>query len=158
MAIARLRSKWRAVFAAFTMDRENARPALFTEFHSGLGADFEDLDVVRGIGAVGEITPAHLIRCLVGEMLSSELAAAFVAPRLHGVHVDSRQCLLTDSSYTRAVPQFDETNERLQKRVKRFWDGKVPGDGSFIGSNRAGVTTTIGVAVPIFRPLFSGWT
>src|SRR6267378_2343194 len=97
--------------------------ALFTEFHGDLGADFEDLDeLLRGIGA-----------------------AAFTARGLPGAHVDSRQCLLTDSAYTRAVPQFEETNERLRKKVQPLIDGgKVPVMGGFIGSNRAGITTTIG--------------
>src|SRR3981189_3307820 len=122
--------------------------ALFTEFHSGLGADFEDLDeLLRGIGAVGEITPrTYDSVAAFGEMLSSKIvAAAFVARGLPGVHIDSRQCLLTDSSYTKAVPQFDETNDRLQKRIKPLLEsGKVPVMGGFIGSNRAGITTTIG--------------
>ena len=122
--------------------------ALFTDFHSGLGADFEDLDeLLRGIGAVGEITPrTYDSVAAFGEMLSSKIvAAAFVARGLPGVHVDSRQCLLTDSSYTKAVPQFDETNDRLQKRVKPLLEsGKVPVMGGFIASNRAGITTTIG--------------
>src|SRR5208337_1456168 len=92
--------------------------ALFTEFHGNLGADFEDLDeLLRGIGAVGEITPrTYDYVASFGEVLSSKIvAAAFVARGLPGAHVDSRQCLLTDSAYTRAVPQFDETNERLRK-------------------------------------------
>src|SRR5712692_5784127 len=122
--------------------------ALFTEFHGDLGADFEDLDeLLRGIGAVGEITPrTYDYVASFGEVLSSKIvAAAFVARGLPGAHVDSRQCLLTDSSYTRAVPQFDETNERLRKKVQPLVDGgKVPVMGGFIGSNRAGVTTTIG--------------
>src|SRR5271154_1483645 len=122
--------------------------ALFTEFHSDLGADFEDLDeLLRGIGAVGEITPrTYDYVASFGEMLSSKIvAAAFIARGLPGAHVDSRQCLLTDSSYTRAVPQFDETNERLRKRVQPLVEsGKVPVMGGFIGANRAGVTTTIG--------------
>ena len=38
--------------------------ALFTEFHGDLGADFEDLDeLLRGIGAVGEITLRLLAKC-----------------------------------------------------------------------------------------------
>jgi aspartate kinase len=122
--------------------------ALFTEFHGDLGADFEDLDeLLRGIGAVGEITPrTYDYVASFGEVLSSKIvAAAFVARGLPGAHVDSRQCLLTDSSYTRAVPQFEETNDRLRKRVKPLVDsGKVPVMGGFIGSNDAGVTTTIG--------------
>jgi aspartate kinase len=122
--------------------------ALFTEFHGDLGADFEDLDeLLRGIGAVGEITPrTYDYVASFGEVLSSKIvAAAFTARGLPGAHVDSRQCLLTDSSYTRAVPQMEETNERLRKRVQPLVDsGKVVVMGGFIGSNRAGITTTIG--------------
>jgi len=122
--------------------------ALFTEFHGDLGADFEDLDeLLRGIGAVGEITPrTYDYVASFGEVLSSKIvAAAFAARGLPGAHVDSRHCLLTDSSYTRAVPQFEETNERLRKRVQPLIDsGKVPVIGGFIGSNRSGITTTIG--------------
>jgi aspartate kinase len=122
--------------------------ALFTEFHGDLGADFEDLDeLLRGIGAVGEITPrTYDYVASFGEVLSSKIvAAAFVARELPGAHVDSRQCLLTDNSYTRAVPQVEETSERLRRRVQPLVDaGKVPVMGGFIGSNAAGITTTIG--------------
>jgi aspartate kinase len=122
--------------------------ALFTEFHGDLGADFEDLDeLLRGIGAVGEITPrTYDYVASFGEVLSSKIvAAAFAARGLPGAHVDSRQCLLTDSTYTRAVPQFEETNERLRKKVQPLLDaGKVPVMGGFVGSNRNGITTTIG--------------
>ncbi|HUB03297.1 MAG TPA: lysine-sensitive aspartokinase 3 [Terriglobales bacterium] len=122
--------------------------ALFTEFHGGLGADFEDLDeLLRGIGAVGEITPrTYDYVASFGEVLSSKIvAAAFAARGLNGTHVDSRQVLLTDSQFMRAVPQFEETNERLRKRVAPLIEsGQVPVMGGFIGSNRAGVTTTIG--------------
>ena len=122
--------------------------ALFTEFHSNLGADFEDLDeLLRGIGAVGEITPrTYDYVASFGEVLSSKIvAAAFAARGLPGVHVDSRQCLLTDSTYTRALPQFEETNERLRKKVKPLVEsGKIAVMGGFVGANRAGITTTIG--------------
>jgi aspartate kinase len=122
--------------------------ALFTEFHGDLGADFEDLDeLLRGIGAVGEITPrTYDYVASFGEVLSSKIvAAAFSARGLPGAHVDSRQCLLTDSAYTRAVPQYEETNERLHKKVQPLIDaGKVPVMGGFIGANRSGITTTIG--------------
>jgi aspartate kinase len=122
--------------------------ALFTEFHGDLGADFEDLDeLLRGIGAVGEITPrTYDYVASFGEVLSSKIvAAAFTARGLPGAHVDSRQCLLTDSAYTRAVPQYEETNERLRKRVQPLIDaGKVPVMGGFIGANSSGITTTIG--------------
>jgi len=122
--------------------------ALFTEFHGELGSHFEELDeLLRGIGAVGEITPrTYDYVAAFGEMLSSKIvAAAFTAHDLNGVHVDSRQCLVTDANFTRAVPHFEETNQRLHKRVKPLLDdGNVPVMGGFIGSTRAGITTTIG--------------
>ena len=122
--------------------------ALFTEFHSEIGSEFENLDeLLRGISAVGEITPRTTDHVAAfGEMLSSKIvAAAFAARGLNGVHVDSREVLITDSSYMQAVPHFEETNARLEERVHPLLrDGKVPVMGGFIGSNRAGITTTIG--------------
>jgi len=122
--------------------------ALFTDFHSELGADFESLDeLLRGISAVGEITPRTTDHVAAfGEMLSSKIvAAAFSARGLEGAHVDSREVLVTDSSYMEAVPQFEETNAKLQERVQPLLQaGKVPVMGGFIGGSRAGITTTIG--------------
>src|SRR5882762_9500848 len=122
--------------------------ALFTEFHSELGSDFEALDeLLRGISAVGEITPRttdHVAS--FGEILSSKIvAAAFSARGLNGIHVDSRDVLVTDSNYMQAVPQYEETNARLQEKVKPLLDaGKIPVMGGFVGANRAAITTTIG--------------
>src|SRR5271155_5694326 len=86
--------------------------ALFTDFHSELGSDFEALDeLLRGISAVGEITPRttdHVAS--FGEILSSKIvAAAFSAHGLNCAHVDSREVLVTDNSYMEAVPQLEET-------------------------------------------------
>ena len=57
--------------------------ALFTEFHGNLGSDFEDLDeLLRGIGAVGEITPrTYDYVASFGEVLSSKIVAAAFAAR-----------------------------------------------------------------------------
>ena len=122
--------------------------AVFTEFHSELGSDFEDLDeLLRGIGAVGEITPrTYDFVAAFGEMLSSKIvAAALTAQGLPGAHVDSRQCVVTDNNFMKAVPLYEETNERLRKRVKPLLDdGQVPVMGGFIGATRSGITTTIG--------------
>src|SRR6202051_679737 len=122
--------------------------AVVSDFHSELGSEFEGLDeLLRGISAVGEITPRTTDHVAAfGEMLSSKIvAAAFAAHGLKGVHVDSRDILVTDSNYMEAVPQTEETNQRLQSKVKPLLDaGQVPVMGGFIGSNRAGITTTIG--------------
>src|SRR5947199_5507708 len=122
--------------------------ARFTEFHSELGSDFETLDeLLRGISAVGEITPRTTDNVAAfGEMLSSKIvAAAFEARGLNGIHVDSRDVLVTDNSYMQAVPQYEETNARLQAKVQPLLlAAQVPVMGGFIGANRAGITTTIG--------------
>ena len=132
----------------YTAASELLGTALFTEFHSEIGADFETLDdLLRGISAVGEITPRTYDHVAAfGEMLSAKIvASAFAARGLNGVHVDSREVLLTDSAYMQAVPQFEETNSNLRSKVEPLLsNGKVPVMGGFIGSNRAGVTTTIG--------------
>src|SRR5258708_26139606 len=120
--------------------------ALFTDFHSELGSDFEGLDeLLRGISAVGELTPRTTDHVAAfGEMLSSKIvAAAFSAHGLKGVHVDSRDVLVTDSSYMEAVPQTEETNRLLESKEKPLLDaGQVPRMGGFIGPNRPDITNT----------------
>ena len=122
--------------------------ALFTEFHSDLGADFENLEeLLRGIVAVGELTPRTTDTVAAyGEMLSSKIVtAAFSAMGMPSAHVDSRDWLVTDGQHMRAAPLFEETNERLHKVVLPLVEaGKVPVMGGFIGATKAGVTTTIG--------------
>jgi aspartate kinase len=121
---------------------------IFTQFHSELEADFDALDeLLRGIAAVGELTPRTADHVAAfGEMLSSKLVtAAFSARGMDSSLVDSRQCIVTDATYTRAVPMFEESNERLGLKLKPLLDnGRVPVMGGFIGATRAGVTTTIG--------------
>src|SRR6202050_372643 len=122
--------------------------ALFTNFHSELGAEFESLDeLLRGISAVGEITPRTTDHVAAfGEILSSKLvAAAFSALGLDGAFVDAREVLVSDSNYMEAAPQQEETNQRLQSKIPPLLDaGQVPVMGGFVGANRAGITTTIG--------------
>src|SRR6202162_5347719 len=122
--------------------------ALFTEFHSELGGDFEALDeLLRGISAVGDLTPRTTDHVAAfGEILSSKIvAAAFADQGLKSEVVDAREVMVTDSNYMQAVPQEEETNARLQTKVKPLLDaGKVPVMGGFVGANHAGVTTTIG--------------
>ena len=122
--------------------------ALFTQFHGDLGAEFEELDeLLRGIAAVGELTPRTTDRVAAfGEVLSSKLvAAAFSAQGIPSKLVDARDCIVTDETFTRAAPLFEETNQRLREFVMPVLEaGRVPVLGGFIGANRAGVTTTIG--------------
>jgi len=103
--------------------------------------------LLRGIAAVGEITPrtSDLVVSF-GERLSSKIVASTLQARgMDAVHVDARELLVTDDTHTRAVPQFEETYERFRGRVKPLTEkGHVPVMGGFIGSTKHGVTTTIG--------------
>src|SRR6202167_4087205 len=73
---------------------------IFTHFHSELEAHFEALDeLLRGIAAVGELTPRTTDHVAAyGEILSSKIiAAAFSAEGLDVPVVDSRECTVTDN-------------------------------------------------------------
>jgi aspartate kinase len=121
---------------------------VFTRFHSELEAEFDALDeLLRGIAAVGELTPRTTDHVAAyGELLSSRIVTeAFQARGIPAALVDSRQCIVTDSTHMRAVPFFGETNERLTQLVRPLLaENQVPVMGGFIGATRAGVTTTIG--------------
>jgi len=132
----------------YTVTGELLGTALFTHFHSDLEVEFEALDeLLRGISAVGELTPRTTDHVAAyGELLSSKICtAAFSAHGLKSTLVDSRECLVTDGTHTRAVPLTEETTERLRAKVQPLLDsGRVPVMGGFIGATKAGVTTTIG--------------
>ncbi|HEX6504678.1 MAG TPA: lysine-sensitive aspartokinase 3 [Terriglobales bacterium] len=121
---------------------------LFTQFHSELEAEFDALDeLLRGIAAVGELTPRTTDMVAAnGELLSAKIAAAaFSARGLNATLVDARDCIVTDDTHTRAIPFFEDTNEKLRLNVKPLINAqRVPVMGGFIGSTRAGTTTTIG--------------
>ena len=137
--------------------------ALFTQFHSDLGAEFEELEeLLRGISAVGELTPRTTDHVAAfGEVLSSKLVtAAFSAHGIEATMVDSRECIVTDDAFTRAAPLFEETNAKVRELIEPLLEqGRVPVMGGFIGSTRLGITTTIGRGEGISRAPSSelGW-
>jgi len=132
----------------YTAAGEILGTGVFTQFHAELEAEFDSLDdLLRGIAAVGELTPRTLDNVAsFGERLSSQVvAAAFSTRGLASSHVDARRCIVTDDSFTRAVPLLDETNGRITELVKPLVEkGRVPVMGGFIGATREGITTTIG--------------
>jgi len=113
-----------------------------------LEADFNGLeDLLRGVVAVGELTARTTDTISgFGERVSSKIAAAAFGQRgINAAHVDSRQCVVTDANFGKAVPHFEETNARLVEIVKPLLDrGRVPVMGGFIGSTREGIATTLG--------------
>ena len=109
---------------------------------------FSELETfLRGLAAVRELTPRGSDFLLsFGELLSSIIVAdAFIVRGLNAAWVDSRECLVTDASHTRAVPQMEETRERCKKKIAPLVAKKrIPLMGGFIASTTDGVPTTLG--------------
>jgi aspartate kinase len=113
-----------------------------------LHLEFDALDdLLRGISAVGELTPrTNDLVVSFGERLSSKMVAeAFDQRGLQGAHVDARSCIVTDSHYGKAVPQESAIEAKLVEIVLPLIEaGKTPVMGGFIGANAEGITTTLG--------------
>jgi aspartate kinase len=109
--------------------------------------EFDTLDdLLRGISAVGELTPRTSDNVVsFGERLSSVIvAAAFAEDGIHAAHVDARTVILTDNHYGKAAPNERAIEAALTSQVLPLVDlGKVPVMGGFIGSCD-GITTTLG--------------
>jgi aspartate kinase len=133
---------------------------LFTQIHAELESEFDSLDeLLRGIAAVGELTPRTTDYVLsFGEQLSSKIVtAAFSARGIDSALVDARECIVTDATHTRAVPKFDEIKQRLPLRVQPLLNsGRVPVMGGFIGATGEGVPTTIGRGGSDFSAAIAG--
>jgi aspartate kinase len=120
----------------------------FVDLQLAIHQEFDALDdLLRGIAAVGELTPrtSDLVVSF-GERLSSRIvAAAFDQRGLNGTHVDARTCIITDSHYGKAAPQEAAIEAKLKELVLPLVEeGKTPVMGGFIGSNGEGITTTLG--------------
>jgi aspartate kinase len=116
--------------------------------HDVLGHEFDALDdLLRGISAVGELTPrTNDLVVSFGERLSSRMVAeAFAERGLHGVHVDARTCVVTDAHFGKAAPLEAAIESRLMEHVLPLLEvGRTPVMGGFIGSTVDGITTTLG--------------
>jgi aspartate kinase len=113
-----------------------------------LHAHFVDLEnFVRGLAAVRELTPRGSDYLLsFGELLSSLIVAdAFAVRGLNAAWIDSRECLVTDTTHTRAVPRLPETREKSKKKISPLLAKKrIPVMGGFIAASSDGIPTTLG--------------
>src|SRR5580658_7773981 len=139
----RLRSRHRDTAAALVKT-----PADCTALQNLIDQKFDSLDeILRGLAAILELTPrvSDLI-VSYGERISSRIvAAAFLEREIDAAHVDAREIVVTDSQFQRAVPQDAIIEKRVnQHLIPHIAAGRVPVMGGFIGSNEAGITTTIG--------------
>jgi len=110
--------------------------------------EFCSLDeVLRGLAAVGELTPRISDMVVsAGERLSSRMIAeAFRQRDLDAVYVDARQCIVTDGQHGKAIPQDALIEQKLREHVlPHALAGRVCVMGGFIGATEKGVTTTLG--------------
>lgn len=118
------------------------------EAKSDIRGHFESMQqVLKGVAALGELSPRTLDNFVsFGELLSSRIVtAAFRSEGIDAVLVDSRQCIVTDDNFTRALPLFEQTNERLREVVKPLVSqGKVPVMAGFLAATEEGIPTTLG--------------
>jgi aspartate kinase len=108
------------------------------ELSKWIDSEFCALDeILRGLAAVGELTPRISDMIVsIGERLSSRMiAVAFAQRGLDAVHVDARQCIITDNQHGKAVPQDALIEARLKEHVLPHAEaGRVVVMGGFIGS------------------------
>ncbi len=127
---------------------ELVEPSRLASLGVVIGTEFDALDdLLRGIAAVGELTPrTNDLVVSFGERLSSRMVAeAFAQRGLDGTHVDARTCIITDDHYGKAAPQEQAIEQKLLGLVLPLVEaGKTPVMGGFIGSTVEGITTTLG--------------
>jgi aspartate kinase len=139
----RLRSRHRDTACLLLKNQEDS-----IELQKVIDEKFDSLDeILRGLAAILELTPriSDLI-VSYGERLSSRIvAAAFRERFIDAAHVDARDIIITDSQYQKAVPIDTAIEKRAQEKLLPLTAaGKIPVMGGFIGSNEAGITTTLG--------------
>jgi len=102
-------------------------------------------DICNGIFLLGELTARSKDRISsYGEWISSQIiAAAFNANKVDAVWKDARELIVTNSSFTTAEVDFNET----ESKINGYYNSQsasiiiVPG---FIATDKNGVTTTLG--------------
>jgi len=104
-------------------------------------------ELLKALAAIGEFSlrTQDLIASF-GEALSS-LIFVDRMNRLgfDAVHVDARQCIVTDDRFGKASPIFDITTARLEEAARpHLNEGRVVVMGGYIGSTLSGSTTTLG--------------
>jgi len=104
-------------------------------------------ELLKALAAIGEFSPrTQDLIASYGEMLAS-LIFVDRMKRLgfQAVHVDARECVVTDERFGKATPLMDVTTPRLEEAALPHLNaGRVVVMGGYIGSTLSGVTTTLG--------------
>ncbi|HEU0121842.1 MAG TPA: lysine-sensitive aspartokinase 3 [Bryobacteraceae bacterium] len=136
--------------ASYTL--QEARPVCadpdWAELAGFIETHFQELSAfLDELSGIGEFPPQYVdLVSSYGERLSSRIvAAAFRFFGMDGVHVDSREVIVTDRRHTQAAPLYSRSYAKLEERVRPLAQaGSVVVMGGFIGSTQDGFTTTLG--------------
>ncbi len=104
-------------------------------------------ELLKALGAIGEFSPrTQDLIASYGEALSSLIFVDRMKQLgYNAVHIDARQCLVTDDRFGKAAPIMDVTSSRLEQVARDQLDsGQVAVMGGYIGATLAGTTTTLG--------------
>ena len=104
-------------------------------------------DLVRGLAALGEVTPRSMdAMASHGERLSTTIITELLKSRgMPAQLMDSRECIITDDNYVNANPLFDLTEPAIIEHFgPALKSGKIPVFQGFVGRTQDGIITTIG--------------
>jgi aspartate kinase len=119
-----------------------------TELLPSTAGEFARLrELLRALSAIGELSlRTQDLIASYGEALSSLIFTDRLKRRGYdAVHVDARQCLVTDDRFGKASPIPDLTASRLEEHARPHLEaGRIVIMGGYIGATASGVTTTLG--------------
>ena len=122
-------------------DSDNPEAAAF----SSLKGMLQDItEILLGIKMVKECSERTLdLIVSFGERMNNTVAAAYMRSiGINAEYVDTRELVLTDSSYGAAKVNYKESYRRIAERLDSIKG--IPMITGFIGANEDGVTTTLG--------------
>jgi aspartate kinase len=104
-------------------------------------------ELLKALTAIGEFSlRTQDLVASYGEALSSLIFTDRMKRMgFDAVHVDARQCMITDDNFCKASPLMDRTTARLEEIARPHLNaGRVVVMGGYIGSTTSGITTTLG--------------
>jgi aspartate kinase len=104
-------------------------------------------ELLKALEAIGEFSPrTQDLIASYGETLSSLIFVDRMKKLgFDAVHVDARQCIVTDDGFGKASPIMDVTTSRLEEAARPHLNaGRVVVMGGYIASTLSGTTTTLG--------------
>ena len=104
-------------------------------------------ELLKALGAIGEFSArTQDLIASYGEALSSLIFVDRMKRLgIDAVHVDARQCMVTDDHFGKASPLMDLTTARLEEAARAHLNSsRVVVMGGYIASTVSGTTTTLG--------------